>query len=169
MSAVFRLVRPSDLPALVTLINLAYRVEDFFINGNRTNETDVRYELEHGLFIVAEDRAGDLAGCVHVAVRRDRGHFGMLSVHPAHQGSGLGKALVAAAEDHCREHGCTTMELEVVNLREELPPWYRRLGYVESGTSPFPAPEKQKLPCHFIVMSKPLAPLAVASATEATP
>ncbi|HUQ47725.1 MAG TPA: hypothetical protein VM053_05695 [Gemmatimonadaceae bacterium] len=38
-------VRP-DIPELVRIINLAYRVEDFFIDGDRTNEADVRSRLE---------------------------------------------------------------------------------------------------------------------------
>ena len=49
------------------------------------------------------------------------------------------------------------MDLQIVNLRTELPPFYRRLGYAESGEMPFAAEAKPKLPCHFIRMSKPLA------------
>lgn len=49
------------------------------------------------------------------------------------------------------------MEIRVVDVREELPPLYRRLGYVEVGTEPFPDTERAKLPCRFIVMTKPLA------------
>lgn len=48
------------------------------------------------------------------------------------------------------------MDLRIVNLREELPPFYRRLGYVETGTAPFQEEIKSKLPCHFVLMSKPL-------------
>jgi hypothetical protein len=52
------------------------------------------------------------------------------------------------------------MEMLIVNLRTELPPFYRRLGYAESGTAPFPDNGRAKQPCHFIRMSKPLAPAA---------
>ena len=48
------------------------------------------------------------------------------------------------------------MEIHVVDLRRELPPLYRRLGYVEVGTEPFPDAEQPKLACQFIVMEKPL-------------
>ena len=44
----------------------------------------------------------------------------------------------------------------IVSLREELPPFYQKRGYVESGTSPFPLDVPTKIPCHFINMSKPL-------------
>ena len=46
--------------------------------------------------------------------------------------------------------------LSPVNLREELPPWYGRLGYRATGTEPFSRHERTTLPCHFIVMSKQL-------------
>jgi hypothetical protein len=49
------------------------------------------------------------------------------------------------------------MDIHIVNLREELPPYYRRLGYAERGTLPFSAPERASRPCHFIVMTKPLS------------
>jgi len=36
-----------------------------------------------------------------------------------------------------------------------LPPFYRKRGYVENGTTPFHDAET-KIPCHFINMAKPL-------------
>jgi hypothetical protein len=46
----------------------------------------------------------------------------------------------------------------VVNLRVELPPFYRGLGYRETGTEAFSSSESPtKLPCHFVCMSKALA------------
>ena len=43
-----------------------------------------------------------------------------------------------------------------MNLREELPALYRKLGYTEMGTERFPETEVTKLPCHLICMSKEL-------------
>ena len=57
----------------------------------------------------------------------------------------------------CRAAGRPRVKIYIVNLREELPPFYRRLGYIESGTLPFPIPEEATRPCHFIVMSKACA------------
>jgi hypothetical protein len=48
------------------------------------------------------------------------------------------------------------MDLQIVSVREELPRFYRRRGYIETGTAPFPADLTPKLPCHFVKMSKPL-------------
>jgi GNAT superfamily N-acetyltransferase len=80
----------------------------------------------------------------------------MLSVDPSRQGEGLGRLLVAAAEDRCRREGCRMMEIHVVDLRQELPPIYRRLGYVEVGTEPFTETERTRQAARFIVMTKPL-------------
>ena len=159
-----RLAVSSDAETLAALISLAYRVEDFFKIGDRTDAAEVRDKMTRGAFILLlddEDR-DRIAGSVYVTTHDEVGYFGMLSIDPARQGRGLGTRLIAEAENYCRRAGCTTMELEVVNLRTELPPYYRRFGYVESGTRPFTESERTSQPCHFIVMSKQLAPVAQA-------
>jgi GNAT superfamily N-acetyltransferase len=92
-----------------------------------------------------------------VELRDERGYFGLLAVDPELQRSGLGSRLVAAAEEYCRAAGCHFMDLTIVNLRTELPPFYQRLGYVESGTLPFPSEQDANQPCHLVRMSKALA------------
>jgi GNAT superfamily N-acetyltransferase len=146
-----------DAPALAAVINIAYRVEDFFKIGDRTDANDIRAKMDHGIFLVLEDDDGAMAGCVYVTRHDDVGYFGMLSIEPARQGQGLGSRLIAAAEQYCRVAGCRVMELEVVNLRTELPPFYRRFGYAEHGTRPFTDTERTSRPCHFIVMTKQLS------------
>jgi GNAT superfamily N-acetyltransferase len=153
-----RPAEPDEAPALARLISLAYRVEDFFKIGDRTDAADVRARMKEGAFLVLEDDEGAIAGCVYVTRHDYVGYFGMLSIDPARQGQGLGSQLIEAAEAHCRDSGCREMELEVVNLRTELPPYYRRFGYVERGTRPFTDTERASRPCHFIVMSKRLQP-----------
>jgi hypothetical protein len=49
------------------------------------------------------------------------------------------------------------MDMRIVNLRQELPAYYAKLGYSETGTTPFPPDVETKLPCHFIEMTKALA------------
>lgn len=77
-------------------------------------------------------------------MRRERGYFGLLAVDPARQRSGAGARLIAAAEEYCRSAGRHFMDLTLVNLRTELPPYYRRFGYVENGTLPFPPDQSEK-------------------------
>ena len=116
-----RTAREADAPALAALITLAYRVEDFFVRGDRTSPEEVRAKMASGEFLLLEDDEGALAGCVYVETRGERGYFGMLSTAPARQRRGLGTRLVAAAEDRCRRAGCRAVEIEVVNHRQELP------------------------------------------------
>jgi hypothetical protein len=63
---------------------------------------------------------------------------------------------MAAAEDYCAQSGSRFVDLQIVSLRKELPDFYRRRGYTETGTAAFTPGIETKLPCHFIKMSKPL-------------
>jgi hypothetical protein len=63
--------------------------------------------------------------------------------------------MMREAERHCRQARCTAVTITVVNLRSELPPFYRSLGYLEQGTAPFTDARAMK-ECHFIIMAKPL-------------
>jgi hypothetical protein len=66
--------------------------------------------------------------------------------------------IVEAAEEHLRRQGCEAIDILVLSLRPELPPIYRRHGYVETGAEEFhsPRPLKPGAECHCIVMSKQL-------------
>jgi N-acetylglutamate synthase-like GNAT family acetyltransferase len=151
-----RIATAADAARITTLINSAFRIaEGFFIDGRRISEADVKQHLTKGAFLLAEDD-DKLNGCVYVELRGERSYLGLLSVDPACQQSGLGSFLMVAAENYCRERGSRLMEIYIVNLRKELPPFYRRRGYVETGTTPFPEHIETKVPCHFINMSKAL-------------
>jgi len=151
-----RVATAADLPTLQRLINAAFVVERFFKVGDRISVEGIRTEQARGTFLLLEDD-GLPIGTVYVAVRGDRGYIGMVSVDPQRQGGGYGRALMAAAEDYCRRNGARHADLRIVNLREELSPFYRRLGYVDSGTEPFSEPDQATQPCHFLLMTKPLA------------
>jgi GNAT superfamily N-acetyltransferase len=144
-----------DATAIAALVNQAFLVERFFVDGDRTSPAEISRRLDKGTFLLAETE-GRLVACVYVELRGERGYFGMLSVDPSRQGEGLGRLLIDAAEDRCRSRGCRRMEIHVVDVREELPPFYRRLGYVEAGEEPFTEHEPTRIPARFIVMTKPL-------------
>jgi N-acetylglutamate synthase-like GNAT family acetyltransferase len=145
-----------DVPALTALINRAYRVEEFFIDGDRIDEAGVRGQLES--FLVLEEDDGSLGACVLVRLDGARGYLGLLSVDPARQGGGRGRRMIEAAIELCRAAGCSALDLRVVDLREELPPYYRKLGFVETGRQEFPEAERARLkrPAGFILMEKRL-------------
>jgi GNAT superfamily N-acetyltransferase len=151
-----RTAQLEDAEDIARLVNAAFRPERFFIEADRTNPEKVRALMQKGTFLLTEE-ASILTGCVYVELRDERGYFGLLAVDPALQRSGLGSRLVAAAEEYCRAAGSGFMDLTIVNLRLDLPPFYRRLGYVESGTLPFPPDQHPNQPCHLVRMSKALA------------
>lgn len=150
-----RCASPDDAEALLSLINRAFQVERFFLDVDRLNPAEVGERLRTGRFLVLEE-AGVLAACVYLELRGPRAYLGLLSVDPERQGQGIGSRMMEAAEEYCRRAGCWHLDLRVVNLRQELPPFYRHRGYVETGTSPFPSDQPVKLACHFIEMSREL-------------
>jgi GNAT superfamily N-acetyltransferase len=153
--ASIRIATNADIPALVRLINDAFVVEQFVFEGDRINAEETQAFMDKGAFLIAEGGRG-LAGCVYVEISGDRGYLGLLAVEPLRQGTGLGRKLVTVAEDYFREAGCWAVDLRVISQRTPLPPFYRRLGYVEIGTAPFSPALQPKVPGHYIVMSKSL-------------
>lgn len=161
-----RTARPGEAGDLARLINDAFVVEAFFKIGDRTSAAEIIELMNAGGEFLVLDEPGtgietgtgtrNLAGCVYVKCRGDRAYFGMLSIDPPKQGRGLGRRLIDAAEARARERGCRYMDIHIVDLREELPPYYRRFGYLESGSEPFSDPERASRPCSFIVMTKVL-------------
>ena len=149
-----------DIPEIVRIINTAFRVEDFFVTGDRTNRVDIAARMAdpHVRFLVVDaGEPGILAAAVVVDVHDRRGHFAMLSVDPPLQGRGLARVLMTALEDHCREAGCETVEIEVVNLRAELPAFYDMMGYAPTDLAPFPDKGKLRRDAHMVRMTKRLS------------
>lgn len=155
-SAVIRLATIEDQPSMVSLINQAFAIETF-LDGQRTSAPEIRTMFGTGEFLVGI--ANDvLVASVYTEVRGEHGYFGMLSVRASHQGTGLGRTMIQAAEQHCRAKGCTSMELTVLSLRAELPPLYRKFGYSETGRQAFQTTRRIEgnQPCELILMSKHL-------------
>lgn len=149
-----RVAGDADAEAIARLVNDAFRLERlFFTTEDRTNRDEIHNMLGKGEFLLAEDGAA-LVGCVYLEPRGERYYLGLLSVEPSRRRAGLGTQLMSLAEDRCRAAGAHGIDIQIVNLRKELPEYYQRLGYVETGTAPFPAHVKITQPCHFITMSK---------------
>jgi len=151
-----RLASIEDQPSIVSLTNQAFAIEPF-LDGERTSAPEIQAMFGTGEFLIAI--ANDvLVASVYTEVRGDRGYFGMLSVRASQQGTGLGRTMIQAAEQHCRTQGCKSMELTVLSLRTELPPLYRKFGYHETGRKPFHTTRQIEgnQPCELILMSKPL-------------
>jgi GNAT superfamily N-acetyltransferase len=156
-----RTATPEDAPALVELINLAYRVEDFFVFGNRVDLAGVleRMRRPGGRFLVIDDPArGAPVATLFLEPHGDQGYFGLLAVHPEAQGRGLARRVIAAAEEHFRAAGFREMLIDVVTLRTELFPFYEALGYEQRHVIPLDGRVALRIPAELRVMVKPLAP-----------
>lgn len=91
--------------------------------------------------VLLAEQDGELIGTVTITdLGEARAYLGMLCVQPAWQGEGLGRALIADAENMATEQfGARIMEMTVIDARAELVAWYERRGYGRSGeTRPFP-------------------------------
>ncbi|HXD30353.1 MAG TPA: GNAT family N-acetyltransferase [Pyrinomonadaceae bacterium] len=109
-SLTIRVATTADASAITDVINQAFRsAENFFVKGDRLDQTEVDRLLSTGTFLLAADK-GVMLGCVYVepesAVQPIRAYLGLLSVDPDQQRGGIGSQLMDAAEDHCRKLGC---------------------------------------------------------------
>ena len=151
MTLRFRSAALRDVPALVELIESAFRgessrqgwtTEAHLLDGQRTDAEAVREVItgEASRMVVAEGD-GELVGCCQLELR-DLGvaYLGMFSVRPNLQGAGVGRAIAMEAERIARdEGGAQEMRITVIRQRGELIAWYERLGYRRTGeTAPFP-------------------------------
>ncbi|MFC8536125.1 GNAT family N-acetyltransferase [Streptomyces sp. NPDC057249] len=151
----FRDAVEADVPALVELIESAYRgdssragwtTEADILQGQRTDPQGVREVVESpGSRLLVVERDGAPVACCQLEHRGDAAYFGMFAVRPALQGAGLGKVVLAEAERSVREGwGVQEMHMTVISVRAELIAWYERRGYRRTGKlSPFPYGEER--------------------------
>ncbi len=149
-SPTLRAATPADAPALTNLINQAYRsapaqagwtAEGHLLAGPRIDEAALLTMLAAAPAVLLQaDISGQPVGCVYLEPRGDSLYLSMLAVAPDAQAHGLGRQLLAAAEDHARQAGCQQIHMSVLAQRPELLAWYERQGYRRTGASePFPA------------------------------
>lgn len=177
-----RPAQPADAPALVDLIESAYRgdssragwtTEADLLGGQRVDLPMVEDMIRDSHVLIAFGQSSDEAelasprplGTVTLADEGDGvAYFGTFAVSPRAQGSGLGKELMAFAEDYAaRTWASQAMRMTVISKRSELIEFYERRGFVRTGeTEPFPyGQERFGLPklddLEFIVLKKRLA------------
>lgn len=146
-----------DIAGMMEVVNTAFEEEAFFVNRPRTHEAQLAEHFRRGHFLLAHQGA-ELIASVYYEVRGERGYIGMLAVLPWYQHSGMGRAMMRAAEQILRGLGCGIAEISVVGVRTTLPPIYRKLGYEETGVEEPPEELRQKLtmPVQLIKMEKQL-------------
>jgi GNAT superfamily N-acetyltransferase len=146
--------------AVLPLVNAAYAAGEAGLwrpGARRISPAELRELIARGELAVAR-RDGAIVGCV----RTTPGRLGLLAAAPSELGTGVGRALVAFAEELSRAHGAPTMELELVVPRDgshpfkrRLQAWYSRLGYRLAGRHEFEV-ESLAVPCEALLFVKPL-------------
>lgn len=151
-----------DIPALTTLINSAYRgetskkgwtTEAHLLEGKRTDEQEMKQIFEEPKNTILKFTENDkIIGSVLLVEKGHQLYLGMLTVSPELQNSGIGKKLLAEAENHAKSLGLTSIIMTVISVREELIAWYKRHGYADTG-------EREAFPesgIHVTVSEEPL-------------
>ncbi|WP_327232867.1 GNAT family N-acetyltransferase [Streptomyces sp. NBC_01317] len=160
---------------LTALINDVHAVQErgLWAEGTvRTTTGEVAGMISAGEIAVAR-MDGRIVGCVRVRRIGGTGEFGMLAAAADHRGVGVGRELVAFAEELGRRDGLTEMEVELLvpwawshPSKDFLFDWYTRRGYREVGyreiaagtpgaSRPHPAP-LLATPCDVLILRKDL-------------
>ena len=147
-----RVATQADLPAVVDLVNRAYRGPASeatwsqmvpYLEGDRTSLTQIQEDIlskPRGQLLVWTNPNAALLGCAWVEEEPDGAFYlGTLAIPPELQDAGLGRKLLAAVETWAKRRGARQIRIHVINIREPLIKWYLRRGYIATGeTQPFP-------------------------------
>lgn len=161
----------NDVESIARLVNSAYRgdhakkgwtTEADLIDGTRTDAAalaDIIKKPDTTILKFEQDEK--IIGCVELKTVDSKLYLGMLTVEPSIQGGGIGKKLLAAAEDFGRAKGCKSVYMTVITIRTELVDWYKRHGYADTGErKPFqfndPRFGQPKRKLEFLVLEKQL-------------
>jgi len=146
----FRSATEADVPALVELVQSAYRgdasragwtTEADLLEGQRTDPDMVGAAVaDPAARVLTASVDGALVACCHLERRDGYAYFGMFAVRPTLQGGGVGRAVLAEAERVARaEWDAAEVRMTVIEQREDLIAWYGRRGYARTGDAqPFP-------------------------------
>lgn len=133
-----------DASAIAELVNAAYRPtpgaggwthESEWVAGDRTtpeNIAEIIAKPNSVILVGIKDSA--IVACVHIETEDQISHIGLLTVKPKSQAAGIGKAMLALAEEHATIfHGAKKLHLNVISQRTELVSYYLRRGYRQTG------------------------------------
>lgn len=101
------------------------------------NEAHLGPDPTRPLSLVCRNEAGDVIGGLRGAMQWDVFAIAILWVREEHRGRGIGRRLLARAEELARDRGCTRCLLATMTF--QAPDFYRKAGYFEIGRlSDFP-------------------------------
>jgi ribosomal protein S18 acetylase RimI-like enzyme len=127
----FREAVPSDAPFVAGLVNAAYRhyiPRIGTVPGPMTANYD---EVIRDDRVTIAERDGAIVGVIVLRVTDEGFLIDNIAVHPAHRGTGVGKALLEFAEDEARRAGFDAVYLYTHEKMTENLALYSRFGYLE--------------------------------------
>jgi len=150
MNINFRIAKLDDKHEINELVNSAYRGESSktgwtteadLLGGQRADLEEIEEILldkNQAIILCVYDQI--IIGTTVVQNKADCAYIGMLTVKPDFQKSGIGKQLLAAAENYItKKWQLNKIEMTVIKQRDELIIWYHRRGYINTGEiRPFP-------------------------------
>jgi ribosomal protein S18 acetylase RimI-like enzyme len=126
-----RLATPADLPVIRDIVTAAYtRYLDRMDRPPAPMLADYAAEVESGRLWVAGD---PVTGLIELIENADSLHIANVAVHPAAQGTGLGRRLMEFAEEQARQRGLARLDLYTHEVMTENQAIYARLGYRETA------------------------------------
>jgi ribosomal protein S18 acetylase RimI-like enzyme len=148
----FRIATQEDAPQLQQMVQSAFRAEDSRPSWTADMDLSLRFHIDveevitqitkpDGAILIATDSNGALVGSIEISKRSaDLARFSMLAVDQHHQRGGIGRQILAYAEDYCRQAwGVEKLGLNALSTRQELILWYIRCGFQKTGElTPFP-------------------------------
>lgn len=146
----FRKARADEATQITALINAAYRgdssrlgwtSEADLLEGGRADAEEIKQLIMSEVAMLLLGFSDNtLLAAVCLQKTGNRAHLGMFVVEPTRQNQGIGKQLLAAAEQAASQQWATdTMSMAVISCRHELIAFYERRGYLRTGgLHPFP-------------------------------
>lgn len=134
MSAVERVADPGDTEREAILAPLV-----------RHNDAAVGRTHRNPVAFVVRDERGAIAGGLWGTASYRWLFIQYLALPPAMQGQGLGRALIAAAEEEARRLGCVGLWLDTFSFQAQG--FYEKLGFATFGTIADYPPGEQR---HFL-------------------
>jgi ribosomal protein S18 acetylase RimI-like enzyme len=131
METRLRAATAADVPALAELVRAAYGHYVERLGGPPRPMTDDYAEVVRTHDVAVAEAGGEIAGLIVLAAGDEGFLVDNVAVAPAHQGRGVGRALLEHAEAAARGAGFDSIYLYTHELMTENQALYARIGYVE--------------------------------------
>ena len=144
--------KKEQVEEICKLVNIAYRGEQGWtketdlVEGERANEIEIlEYITDPSAHLLIAVENEEIVSCICIEKKDIGAYIGLFAVQPKLQGTGLGKEILAQAENYAStELKAKKYIMVVLSQRKELIEYYQRRGYVRIGN-------KQEYPVHLNV------------------